>query len=69
MQLYGQDVIASKQSDSQAPYDFSVDPDGANKGSDNLTPGSNFMFYNQVGNIAMIGFSGAHSFASQGALL
>lgn len=65
MQFYGQDVIAAKASDVAMPYDLSVDPDGDSKGRNNLPPGSNFMFYNKVGNVAFIGFSGAHSFESQ----
>jgi hypothetical protein len=49
MQFYGQDVMAStKAADPAMPYDFSVDPDGDNKGGSNLPLGSNFMFYNQV---------------------
>ena len=65
MQFYGMDVIASAGSEKAAPFDFSVDPDGANKGRNNLAHVSNFMFYNKVGNVGFIGFSGAHSFASQ----
>ncbi len=65
MQFYGMDVIASKDSDVAIPYDFSADPDGINKGRNNLSPASNFMFYNQVGNVGFIGFSGAHTFESQ----
>ena len=64
MQFYGQDVIAANVS-SSAPYDLSVDPDGAHKGRNNLPPASNFMFYNKLGNAVFIGFSGAHSFESQ----
>jgi len=63
MQFYGQDVKAGEV-DIKMPYDFSVNPDGPNKGGENLPPASNYMFYNQVGNTAFIGYSGAHSWAS-----
>jgi hypothetical protein len=62
MQFYGQDVVASLAS--STPYDFVNDPDGINKGSENLPPASNFFFYNKIGNVAFIGYSGAHTFAS-----
>jgi hypothetical protein len=62
MQFYGQDVLASMSS--STPYDFSNNPDGANKGAENLPPASNFFFYNKVGNVAFIGYSGAHSFST-----
>ena len=64
MQFYGQDTVASTQTSGNAPYDFSADPDGANKGSENLPPASNFFFYNKLGNVAFIGYSGARSFES-----
>ena len=62
MQFYGQDVLASTAG--TTPYDFSNNPDGTNKGAENLPPASNFFFYNKVGNVAFIGYSGAHSFSS-----
>ena len=65
MQFYGMDVIASAASDVSAPFDLSVDPDGPNKGRNNLPTASNFMFYNKLGNVGFIGFSGAHSLDSQ----
>jgi len=64
MQFYGQDTVGSIVENNDVPFDFSVDPDGKNKGSENLPPASNFFFYNKVGNVAFIGYSGAHSFAS-----
>ena len=54
-QYYGQDVVASTSS---SPYDFSVNPS-----TKNLPPAGNFFTYNQVGNIAFMAFSGAHSYA------
>lgn len=62
MQFYGQDVHASLAG--VTPYDFVNNPDGANKGAENLPPASNFFFYNKVGNVAFIGYSGAHSFSA-----
>jgi len=61
MQFYGQDTVAATAT---SPFDFSADPDGVNKGSENLPPASNFFFYNKVGNTAFIGYSGAHTFDS-----
>lgn len=59
MQFYGQDVYASKDNASQ-PYDFSVVP----KGRESLPVASDFFFYNKLGNLASIGFSGAHDYNS-----
>jgi hypothetical protein len=66
LQFYGQDVLASKSTSNNAPYDFSVDPDGSygNARGENLPIASNYFFYNKVGNIAFIGFSGAHSWTT-----
>lgn len=63
MQFYGQDTIAATSS---SPYDFSVDPDGSygNDRGENIPPASNFFFYNQIGNTAFIGYSGAHNYNS-----
>lgn len=55
MQFYGQDVIASMNSD--VPYDFSVHPD---HGAKSFPTANNYFFYNKVGNVAFIGYSGAH---------
>lgn len=70
MQYFGQDTAAASlrkvnSSDNSSdtkeiPYDFSVEPDGVN--SQALPPASNFFYYNQIGNVAFIGYSGAHSF-------
>ena len=65
MQFYGQDTIASKSSDTAAPFDFQNDPDGPNKGRNNLPVASNFFFYHKIGNVAFIGYSGGHSYESQ----
>eukprot|EP01038_Epipyxis_sp_PR26KG_P010933 gene10933-14677_t len=64
MQFYGQDTIASTLQNDNTPFDFTVDPDGDAKGAHNLPPASNYFLYNQVGNVAFIGFSGAHSLSS-----
>lgn len=60
MQFYGQDVAASLGSD--APYDFVNDPDAPDTSAENLPPASNFFYYNQVGNVGFIGYSGAHQY-------
>ena len=68
MQYYGQDVIASIQQSSKgstSPYDFSSDPDIGPRGSESKLPvASDFFWYNKMGNLGFIGFSGAHSFSS-----
>jgi len=57
MQFYGQDVASSQ---STGFLDFSINPDGASsKGQ--LPKASNFFFYNKIGNVAFIGFSGGHT--------
>jgi hypothetical protein len=63
MQFYAMDTVASKSSDSSPPYDFSVSP---TLGWD-LPPASNFFFYHKLGNLAFIGWSGAHSEKEQDA--
>lgn len=65
MQYYGQDVIASSSDPSQ-PYDFSVDPSSSLLKSA-LPAASNFFFYNKVGNIGFMGYSGANSYDEQAA--
>ena len=60
MQFYGQDVAASLNCNT--PYDFVNDPDSEDTSAENLPPASNFFYYNQVGNIGFIGYSGAHSY-------
>lgn len=60
MQYYGQDVAASVES--SEPYDFSVNPDAEDATAFSIPSAKNYFFYNQVGNTAFIGFSGAHSF-------
>jgi hypothetical protein len=61
-QYYGQDTVAATRSTANVPFDFSSDPDGPNKGRNNIPPASNFFFYNKVGNVGMIGYSGANNF-------
>jgi hypothetical protein len=64
MQFYGQDVIASKEK-SSLPFDFSVNPDDSSITKSALPAASNFMFYNQVGNLGFIGYSGAYAYEDQ----
>lgn len=61
MQFYAQDVAASLSSDS--PYDFTNDPDAPDTDAENLPIAENFFFYNQIGNVGFIGYSGAHQYA------
>lgn len=63
MQFYGQDTISSTVAATD-PYDFTNNPDSAEKGSEYIPPASDYFFYNQLGNIAFFGFSGAHDFTS-----
>jgi hypothetical protein len=60
MQFLGQDVAASEVNPS-VPYDFRNDPDAPDTSAENLPPTSNYFYYNQVGNIGFIGYSGAHT--------
>lgn len=67
MQFYAQDTKASEfnfAGNSSAPFDFSVDPDkdrilglGCNTAAKD-----NFFWYNQIGNVGLIGQSGAYSY-------
>lgn len=59
MQWYGQDVQAGTAGD--VPYDFSVNPD-VNPSAENIPPAKNFFSYYKIGNIAIFGYSGAHSY-------
>lgn len=67
MQYYAQDTLAAKgllPGDAAPPFDFSSDP---GKGhvilGGNLPAIANSFFYNQIGNVGVIGFSGAYSLA------
>ncbi len=64
MQFYAQDTLAAS---STSPYDFSINPDGSygRDRGENIPPASNYFFYNKIGNVAFIGYSGAHNWASQ----
>jgi len=55
MQWYAQDAVASEL-DSAKPFDFSINPS-----SKKIAAVTNFIWYNMIGNVALIGFSGAHS--------
>lgn len=59
MQYYGQDVAASLN---QFPYNLTIDPDKENVFDhyDRLPNFENYFFYNRVGPVGFIGFSGAH---------
>eukprot|EP00286_Rhodomonas_abbreviata_P023963 CAMPEP_0181299982 /NCGR_PEP_ID=MMETSP1101-20121128/6641_1 /TAXON_ID=46948 /ORGANISM="Rhodomonas abbreviata, Strain Caron Lab Isolate" /LENGTH=530 /DNA_ID=CAMNT_0023405177 /DNA_START=41 /DNA_END=1633 /DNA_ORIENTATION=+ len=66
MQFYGQDVAASAANTdpaASAPYDFSMDPDAADTSAENLPIADNYFYYNQVGNVGFVGYSGAHKYA------
>lgn len=61
-------MTASYTSKSATPYDFSADPrhifnDGKGK---YLAKFSNFFFYNTIGNVGFIGFSGAYNYETTG---
>jgi hypothetical protein len=63
MQYYGQDVAASAASDTAAPYDFSVDPDGnPDDYGGSIPPASDFFWYYKVGNVGMLAYSGGHTY-------
>lgn len=62
MQFYGQDVAASEVNPA-IPYDFSKDPNSADTNAQNFPEASNFFYYNQIGNIGFMGYSGAHEYA------
>ena len=61
VQYYGQDVAAA-EADPSAPFDFTADPDADDTNAENLPPLSNYFYYNQVGNVAFVGYSGAHQY-------
>lgn len=63
MQYYAQDAKSAEHaSGSTPPFDFSVDPDEGRfaRWGCNLPDYSNFFWYNQIGNIGLIGQSAAH---------
>jgi len=55
MQWYAQDTVAS-QKDQKQPFDFSVDPS-----SKNIVDVKNTVWYNMVGNVALLGFANSYS--------
>lgn len=55
MQFYAQDTVAS-MADAKKPFNFDVDPD-----STQLASVDNFVWYNMVGNVAMLGFANSYS--------
>lgn len=63
MQFYGQDTLGASAT---SPYDFSINPDGSygRARGENIPPASNFFYYNKLGDIAFIGYSGAHTYDS-----
>lgn len=70
MQWYGQDTLSASTltpGSRDAPFDFSIDPGEALPGSDELwwcnrSKASNFLWFNQVGNLGMVGQSGAYDY-------
>jgi len=56
MQMYGQDTEASFLNGTQ-PYDFSVDPHPGQ--TDTLPKQENFVFSHQIGDVAVLGWTGA----------
>jgi len=57
LQWYAQDTAAAV--DGNSPYNFSASPDTS---ATNLPVVSNFMSYYKIGNVGIIGFSGAHNY-------
>ena len=63
MQFYGQDAYGGVHS---FPYDFSVDPDAEGmEEPDRRAAAHNFHLVQKVGNVGMIGFTGAGTWAEQ----
>lgn len=66
MQWYGQDSLAARNvtaKSAQPPFDFSIDPGRRLLGCHKAAQ-SNFLWYNQVGNIGLVGQTGAYSLDS-----
>jgi len=64
MQFYGQDTKAAASisiGDNKPPFDFSTDPHRKLLPGCKVAAMQNFFWYNQVGNVGMIGQSGAYS--------
>ena len=57
MQFYGQDALSSKTS-AGFPYNFTVLPTA----NETLPTADNFFYYNKLGNIGVIAYSGAHDY-------
>eukprot|EP00403_Amphidinium_massartii_P014192 CAMPEP_0178419796 /NCGR_PEP_ID=MMETSP0689_2-20121128/25796_1 /TAXON_ID=160604 /ORGANISM="Amphidinium massartii, Strain CS-259" /LENGTH=440 /DNA_ID=CAMNT_0020041247 /DNA_START=86 /DNA_END=1405 /DNA_ORIENTATION=- len=63
MQFYAQDSKAAQDiqpGDSSPPFNFSIVPDASNHDSCHVAAMDNFFWYNQVGNVGLIGQSGAY---------
>ena len=66
LQYYPMDTIAAKHAmpgvkgPTATPFNFSVDPDREERVEDRLPMIDNSIFYQQIGNVALIGFSGAY---------
>jgi len=68
MQFYGQDAKAAEgvpQGSDAAPFNFSIDPDKGRTLGCNAADFSNFFWYNQIGNVGLVGQSGAYSYDEQ----
>jgi len=61
MQFYAQDTFATLQSESEV-FDFRVDPDSKWIWQSSSAHSSNFAFYNKIGNMGFLGYSGAYSY-------
>jgi len=61
MQFYAQDSLAASDT---SPFDFSVDPDRSGRDAYAIPSAGNFFYYHKLGDVAFVGFSGAHSMAS-----
>jgi len=65
MQWYAQDTKAAEfigPGDTSAPFDFSVDPSKGKPGQSSTLPAiSNSFYYNQIGNVGTVGYSGAYT--------
>ena len=67
MQYYAQDSKAAERAmGADPPFDFHVDPDKNRffRWGCNLADWTNFFWYNQIGNVGLIGQSGAYPEAS-----
>lgn len=65
MQYYAQDAMSAEHilpGNSSAPFDYSVNPSTLLGWGCNKAAVKNFIWYNQIGNVGLVGQSGAHTF-------